>query len=518
MPGAQRLGMVPSSAPAMPEMASPTSKGLQPFIGELDPGWMDKFMHHILAQKYDDAREVLRSALARGANQRMAEQYGKVLEGFLRRRDELENPVVLGTCGRCIVRAVEGGMGHGLAVPGFVPGGAVLWRERPLTYVQSPCSKKRVQVCTACLQPVGSLASQLSYLGLPAPDGSASVAVGPQPGNGLHLVPCDQPGCDAVFCSETCRDWALQNSSHAALCAGRLPAARLEALRGLERLVDEQDQEHLLLLAHALAQMLLFRRAGNSESDTASRFARQFTTKNWDLLAENGDGADSEDTPEYRRTCLAEASGFLRDLFAGEEEIEPFLELNFLSGLMGTFELVNICIQIPHPLNTQGPLLCDTLDASTLTHLHDLQRGAGDSDSSDDEGSETGSNAGIEGEESSPFSAAMEAGRHGTLFASVVGTALDEAVAFTNHSCLPNIQIDFGTAAAGEPPEPGLWVHATTQRPLIPGDEVLMAYVPSIVGKPLAVRQRRMRRFGFQCRCRSCITDEMLAAEGDRVV
>lgn len=511
--------MVPSSAPAMPEMASPTSKGLQPLIGELDPGWMDKFMHHILAQEYDDAREVLRSALARGATQRMAEQYGKVLEGFLRRRDELENPVVLGTYGRCIVRASEEGTGHGLAVPGFVPGGAVVFRERALTYVQSPCSKRRVQVCTACLQPVGSLASQLSYLGLPVPDGSASVAVGPQPGNGLHLVPCDQPGCDAVFCSEACRNWALHNSSHAVLCAGRLSAARLEAFRGLERLVDEQDQEHLLLLAHALAQMLLFRRAGNSESDTASRFAGQFVTRQWDLLAENGNGGDAEDTPEYRRTCLAEASGFLQGLFAGEEEMEPFLELNFLSGLMGTFELVNLCIQIPHPVSAQGQLLCDMLDASTLTRLHELQRGAGDSDgdSSGDEGSEAGSDA-TEGEESSPFSAAVEAARHGTLFASVVGTALAEAVAFTNHSCLPNIQIDFGTAAASEPPEPGLWVHATTQRPLIPGDEVLMAYVPSIVGKPLAVRQRRMRRFGFQCRCRSCITDEMLAAEGDQVV
>jgi len=281
--------------------------------------------------------------------------------------------------------------------------------------------------------------------------------------------------------------------------------------------VDKHDQEHLLLLAHTLAQMLLFRRAGNSESDTAGRFARRFATKHWDVLAENNNGADAEDTPEYRRRCLAEAMGFLLDLFAGEEELEPFLELKFLSGLMGTFELVNVCISIPHPVSTQGQLLCDMLDAGTLMQLHDLQRGADNSDSSDDEGSEAGSTAGIEGEESSHVSAAMEAACHGTLFASVVGTALSEAVAFTNHSCLPNIQIDFGTTAAGEPPEPGLWVHATTQRPLIPGDEVLMAYVPSIVGKPLAVRQRRMRKFGFQCRCRSCITDEMLAAEGDQV-
>lgn len=65
---------------------------------------------------------------------------------------------------------------------------------------------------------------------------------------------------------------------------------------------------------------------------------------------------------------------------------------------------------------------------------------------------------------------------------------------------------------------PGLWVFSAARRPLIPGDEVQMCYVPSVVGKPVEERQRRMKRFGFECRCRCCTTDLMLKAEGDIVI
>merc|ERR1711959_159538 len=114
---------------------------------------------------------------------------------------------------------------------------------------------------------------------------------------------------------------------------------------------------------------------------------------------------------------------------------------------------------------------------------------------------------------------ALEAARKGTLFANVVGTALIEALSFMNHSCLPNARIDFETSATLENSSgPGLWVFSAARRPLIPGDEVQMCYVPSVVGKPLEVRQKRMNKFGFECRCRCCTTDLMLKVEGDTFI
>merc|ERR1712014_413150 len=53
---------------------------------------------------------------------------------------------------------------------------------------------------------------------------------------------------------------------------------------------------------------------------------------------------------------------------------------------------------------------------------------------------------------------AVEAARRGDLFGAVVGTALCEALAFTNHCCLPNCAIDFATAGQAEARGPGLWV------------------------------------------------------------
>eukprot|EP00434_Breviolum_minutum_P013228 symbB.v1.2.011653.t6/scaffold789.1/size230748/14 len=78
--------------------------------------------------------------------------------------------------------------------------------------------------------------------------------------HGFYDVFSCMDGCDEVFCSEACRSWALSESSHALLCAARMEPQGFAALQSLEQLADEADQEHLLLLAHAVAQMILARR------------------------------------------------------------------------------------------------------------------------------------------------------------------------------------------------------------------------------------------------------------------
>merc|ERR1712216_614480 len=120
---------------------------------------------------------------------------------------------------------------------------------------------------------------------------------------------------------------------------------------------------------------------------------------------------------------------------------------------------------------------------------------------------------------SEDLEAAREAAGKGSLFAHVVGTSLCEALSFMNHSCLPNARIDFATSATPDNTSgPGLWVFSAARKPLCPGDEVQMCYVPSVVGRPVEERQKRMKRFGFECRCRCCTTDLMLKADGDIVL
>ena len=467
-----------------------------------DPNWIDNFTSSIFKQDYDCAREVLRAAIARGVSSHLAEQYAKVLEDFLTKRDEVDNPVVLARFEECVVRQTCNGQGRGLYVPGYQTWGAHLWKERPLAYIQSPGSRKCAQVCTACLLPVGSLASQLRYMSLEPTPGAEAILLSTYPDESSpegfrpgQVLACESSCCSDVFCSESCRVWALSESSHAILCAGRLSPHSWQALQSLEHLACETDSEHLLLLAHHVACMTLARKSGQPVSEVKHRFATQFASAPWEsLVSDDGDC----DTPEERRQCLSRAMPLIEAIFEAEDLAADFLDIDLLSGILGTFELVNMCISLPHPLNSHGDV-ADCLTDQLANDIDKLQEPLqSDSDS--------------EPEDHEPASPRASA-RAGQLFENIIGTALCEALAFTNHSCLPNCRIEFATASQPEAKGPGLWLYAVTRRPLVPGDEVLMAYVPSVVGKPLEVRQRKMQKFGFTCHCRTCETDRVLEAE-----
>lgn len=458
----------------------------------------------------------MRSAIAFGLDHSVAEQYAKVFEDFLRKRDEVENPVILGRFGSCVLRKIDEQTGRGLALATYAKLGDVLWNQRPLVYIQSPCSAACVQVCGSCLEPVGSLASQLAHLGLSGDTPAAAEAMCLPKGGAP--VPCGAAGCAAVFCDEECRTWALEELPHAMLCAARL-GERAGALRKLETLAMEDDQENLLLLAHHVAQMTLRVRRGDALEEVMRRYVRQFASRPWEELADE-DG-DVKDTPAARRELFVQAQSLLQEIFAGEEDAMPFLEPELLSGLLGTYELVNMCVSLVHPLNARGSDICELLSRPALARVAELQRAVDeDSDSDGDEEGEAApeedeQDAAVEEAEVAQEASAASA-RRGALFANVVGTSLCEALSFTNHCCLPNCCIDFATPGgtdANFARGPGLWAYARARRPLMPGDEVQIAYVPSVVGRPLEVRQRRMQKFGFPCRCRSCLTDEMLLAD-----
>lgn len=463
-----------------------------------DPNWVDHFSSFILSQDYDTAREVLRGAVSKGVSSSLAEQYAKVLEDFLQKRDEVEHPIILARHDQCIVRQTAN-QGRGLFAPSYQTWGAELWKQRPLACIQSGVSRRCVQVCRACLLPVGTLASQLRYLGLDAPPGSEEIRLtnGDQlsqehlPKEGFvagQVLPCTGDACAEVFCSEACRAWALSESSHALLCAGRLAPSSFEALQSLEQLADDVDQEHLLLLAHTVAQMILARKDGFETSQVKHRFAYQFASAPWSSLADTAEDAQARDQ------WFAQACEFLGQIFPAESE---FLEPNLLSGLLGTFELVNMCVSIPHPLNLQ-PEVADILSVELAESLAKLQEALQESDSEAEDEDEGAGEA-----EAAATQAPLDLAASGQLFENVIGTALCEALAFTNHSCLPNCRVEFASGSQFEANGPGLWLYCVSRRPLVPGDEVLMAYVPSVVGKPLEERQKKMKKFGFACNCRT---------------
>lgn len=497
-----------------------------------DSGWMDRFMASVFEKDYTAAGETLRVAICKGTNQNLAMQYAKVLEEFLRGRDTVENPVVLAHFGPIVVKQLENGTGRGIVTNRYYTTNEELWHERPLIKIQSPASRKCVQVCFACLKPLGTLKSQLAYLGYSTPHSDDDIVVGGSySGDPLYtgqVIPCSGAGCCEVFCSTDCRDWELANSSHNLLCAAKLRPSQFEALCSIAKLAEDAGHENLLMLAHGVAQMTLCREHGESLEEIQHRFVRQFVSQSWESLASDIDDKDGDDTPAKRRELLTKEVELLHVLFEGNDLAEPFLEVELLDSLLSTFELTSMSISIAHPLNSFGPQLCTLLGGETLAKILKTQRmvdedseseGSTDDGASQNEVSGRGSTENEEqsAQSNSPAEEALECARKGKLFAHVTGAGLFERVAFTNHCCLPNCSIEFATAGQEKAHGPGLCLYTLANRPLIPGDELLMTYVPTVVAQPYRVRQRRMKRFGFTCRCRTCVTDEILIADGDLV-
>jgi len=208
----------------------------------------------------------------------------------------------------------------------------------------------------------------------------------------------------------------------------------------------ESETEHLLLLAHHIGAALVRRLAGDEWPEVRHHFVTQFFSHPWDKLANEDDPGG--DTPSSRRELLEKAAALLKKIFADQELAAPFLDMDTLSGMMGTYELVNMCISIPHPLNTQKAGIAELLQGNALASLHALQKGVddeSDEEDSDDEEDDEETQA-ADGQEipeavaeasadknkalseEEQIADALQAVKDGTLFAHVVGTSLCEAL------------------------------------------------------------------------------------------
>merc|ERR1712113_1234719 len=66
--------------------------------------------------------------------------------------------------------------------------------------------------------------------------------------------------------------------------------------------------------------------------------------------------------------------------------LAPETDEDVLSSMLGTYELVNMCISIPHPLNIQTTSVAELVKGSELVKLHSTQKGI--DDESDEESDE----------------------------------------------------------------------------------------------------------------------------------
>mmetsp|Transcript_44898 Transcript_44898/g.129906 ORF Transcript_44898/g.129906 Transcript_44898/m.129906 type:complete len:94 (+) Transcript_44898:147-428(+) len=92
------------------------------------------------------------------------------------------------------------------------------------------------------------------------------------------------------------------------------------------------------------------------------------------------------------------------------------------------------------------------------------------------------------------------------MLPSFEGFGLLAGVALTNHSCAPNVRVDFPR---------GDWVaEARALRPLAAGEEVLQAYVDEDMDRKWR-RKRLLLDYGFECNCTKCEDEQALDVAAD---
>eukprot|EP00928_Gymnodinium_smaydae_P087001 TRINITY_DN71367_c0_g1_i1.p1 TRINITY_DN71367_c0_g1~~TRINITY_DN71367_c0_g1_i1.p1 ORF type:complete len:498 (+),score=112.77 TRINITY_DN71367_c0_g1_i1:76-1494(+) len=448
----------------------------------------------------------------------------------------------------CEVRFGLPGKGAGLFATEPCGAGAKVFNDQPLFVVQHTGNRRMVAACARCCAFVGPLGTQLGTLfgearfqPLQEALTSAGAADGWQaqvPGlPAASAVRCAH-GCGELYCSEQCRD-AAYGHSHNLLCTGPITTEDHPLLKFKYHALEHADT--LLLAAQAMA-FIINRAQASGGGHAATR-----TMMNELLAFCHGPFRDvcrappgrAKDAEFYAHTdgLVQEAALLLKAALESRAPVEaaPLFEAGpaFLAELLGLFELNNIDVEVPSPLAAplaaRGSILASAAaagDARAAAELQLLERMLREKEwlmrcvwgeettgiyGDDDAGADAAMGGGddldamLERPEAEVTNAAMAEARRQvdamTLeqllqapWPALHGTALIPTVARINHSCEPNLKIEFhGNNSA---------MSAVSLRPIQAGEEFSISYI--LEEADLQIRRRRLLEYGFNCVCERC--------------
>jgi hypothetical protein len=126
---------------------------------------------------------------------------------------------------------------HGCGVQAVceIQAGDTVLLEAPLHFLQTLPNRRSVIVCTACLMPLGSLATQLGVLqgsvsreNIIEECGSGNFPALADEDDFAEMIPCIT-GCGEMYCSDKCREHHWSHKGHKLLCTGLIPEKEAEA-------------------------------------------------------------------------------------------------------------------------------------------------------------------------------------------------------------------------------------------------------------------------------------------------
>ncbi len=428
-------------------------------------------------------------------------------------------------------RADDDVRGRHLVCEECIPTGTLIFTERPLAYLQSLGNTSDCQVCKHCYSFVSR-------------EGSATIC---QPAQSFQC----RNRCGQLYCSALCEKLAWKTKGHDLLCTGLISESEAEEHPLIEfKIHAMQNNEIFLVVGEIVCTVTNLVRRGVSPTNADFPFT-DFTGVPWWDVATHPLRSDPESSAEVEELdvalkflCESSAKILLRHVRSvlGDDFPDsclPYFTKDFFGKIIGTFEQNAIGVRLRNPiydvltdgedfgLNKRKDIHEEILKVAIEARERDEARGCDGAEcnsESDDDGDDRSeeevedSEAGVEVEalpqitaDSSPedvtellaaasvHSSLYESSGFDSVFPPLDGTALFSTACKMNHSCIPNVFVQYRGGWGQQRP---LVLECVAVRDIQPGEELCISYVDCDLDTE--ERRQELLNYGFFCECPRC--------------
>ena len=427
------------------------------------------------------------------------------------------------------VRPVSVDVGMGVFAGKAFSKGEELYRDKPLVSIQHTANRRFVKACQNCHKVIDSTRLQMSQI--LCEDRFMTVDLGCLPDNHDAYVSCD---CGETYCSIDCGQEAFRKH-HYCLCVSKTGACA-QAVSDFKFfcLSIEGCGDNLLLLSQLLALLASDASGSYPKFEAAVRDLLTYTNFPFEDVARPPAGSERDaGWLDWLRATVTEAFELLANAFRPQNEIfnQFFCQKNdafaLMSRLLAMFELNNIDISFPSILSRRfadlvssgAPVSRILQEKEVVMRLlwNDEARGIYEDDVYESDGEEYDHNMSDdvheEGEDdchshhigdvdemieqirgevrSQPVTDLLRC-----EFPEFHGTGFFTSVARTNHSCDPNVEMNFEQG--------NCVVCCKALREITAHEELRMSYIGSPNKLSLQLRRAQLKDYLFTCDCRMC--------------
>lgn len=366
-----------------------------------------------------------------------------------------------------------------------------------------PSSLIKKSVCAYCCKFLRSLEYQLNLF-LAATDEVESLPnIDVQESYLSDLEPCSM-ACGELYCSQKCRDLDWDHS-HKILCPKVAPGWQAFYTHA----VDTGNYVNFVMGAKFCAHIITSEKTEERVRLSVESFLRYFHFREWkETILVTIAGAEPEQELEALNSEFSTSFDLLKKLFvpfSQDPVYAPLFNPEAYSKILGAFNLNNIAVEIESPLsqyvlqiqnlprkfrnkavNDLAPLIAK---AVARKQLFAQSNGSMESDEEDFVDEEI-----LEWKFRKTAAANLESVSFSSkLFPDYEGSGLFPLVSKFNHSCAPNVTMEFADSNT---------VFALASRDIRAGEEMTISYVD--LRLDLEDRKRELHEYFFDCRCGVC--------------